>query len=107
MIAGLEQPDGTNAVVKRAGARNPVRVRNFKGHTQKHLSESFSEILEAHLGEAKKGSIKHTEWLFEVGGVKDEINGTKKKSGDSSLASLLMVELGKQQAAAKCGGDKQ
>lgn len=90
----------------RAGAKledkhvsKPVRVRNFKGHTKKQLSESFSKIVEAHLEEAKNGSLKHTDWLFEVGGVKQEIRAEKKGKGrDPSLASLLLLELEKQQS---------
>ena len=86
-----------------------MRVRNFKGHTKKKLSESFSKIVEAHVEEAKKGSLKHTEWLFEIVGVKEETKANNKaKNGDPSFASLLIEELERQKGAAKNNseGDK-
>ena len=84
------------AVVPVEGAKKK-RVRNYKRHTTKLLSEEFPEIMQTLANKSKEGSLSHTKYLFEIGGVKEDIE-RQGQVGEPSLAELLLAEVRKRQA---------
>jgi hypothetical protein len=43
-----------------------------------------------------KGSLPHTKYLFEIGGVKEEIQRQGQSNGEPSLAEILLAEVRRQ-----------
>lgn len=75
-------------------ARMPVkRVRDYKGHAKKKLSEAFPAIVGVLIERAKEGSLTHAKFLFEIGGVKDEHQSRGGQKRHPSLAEILLKEL--------------
>jgi len=74
-------------------------VKNFKRHTSKVISEEFSDIVETMANKSKAGSLAHTKYLFEIGGVKEEIQRQGQGKGEPSLADLLLAEVRRQRSA--------
>ena len=94
------------AVASVEGAKKK-RVRNYKRHTTKLLSEEFPDIMQTLANKSKEGSLSHTKYLFEIGGVKEDIE-RQGQAGEPSLAELLLEEVRKRQRAEdpSAGSDK-
>jgi len=73
------------------------RVRNYKRHTAKLLSEEFPDIMQTLAKKSKEGSLSHTKYLFEIARVKEDIE-RQGQVGEPSLAELLLAEVRKRQA---------
>ncbi|HVJ08792.1 MAG TPA: hypothetical protein VM554_10435 [Acidisarcina sp.] len=87
----------TGATKKSTNPPTPKkRIRNYKAHTKKELSEAFPEIVDSSIERAKHGSLTHTKFLIEMAGVKDERTSRGKKQRHVSLAEMLMKELAKR-----------
>jgi len=87
------------------------RVRNYKRHTTKLLSEEFPDIMQTLANKSKEGSLSHTKYLFEIGRVKEDIE-RQGQGSEPSLAELLLAEVRRRQAevpsvesAVKASGD--
>ena len=74
------------------------RVRNYKRHTTKLLSEEFPDIMQTLANKSKEGSLSHTKYLFEIGRVKEDIE-RHGQGNEPSLAELLLAEVRKRRAA--------
>lgn len=73
-------------------------VRNYKTHTKKLIAEQFSGIMESIAVKSKQGSLAHAKFLFELGGVKKELERQGRDKREPSLADLLQAEVRRQQA---------
>lgn len=80
------------------------RVRNYRKHAKKELSEAFPVIVQTLVKKAEEGSLTHAKLLFDIGGVKDaaKAEGRKRKSSDRepSLAEMLLDEVKKRREEA-------
>jgi hypothetical protein len=65
-------------------------VKNLKGHTKKLIAKQFSEIMESMAEKSKAGSLAHAKFLFEIGGVKEDLARVRRGKAEPSLADLLM-----------------
>src|SRR5271170_1288991 len=74
------------------------RVRNYKRHTAKLLSEEFPDIMQTLAKKSKEGSLSHTKYLFEIARVKEDIE-RQGQGSEPSLAELLLAEVRKRRAA--------
>lgn len=83
------------------------RVRDYKRHAKKELSEAFPEIVGVLIERAKKGSLTHAKFLFEIGGVKDERLGRVSRKRHVSLAEILLNEVAKRGEEAADVGEPQ
>lgn len=72
------------------------RVRNYEGHARKIISVEFLSILEALAKKSVQGSLAHTKYLFEIGGVKEDIKRRVRAKNEPSLAELLVAEIRKR-----------
>ncbi|AXC13595.1 hypothetical protein ACPOL_4320 [Acidisarcina polymorpha] len=82
-------------------------VRNYRRHTKGVISGRFAKIMVRMAEASEKGSLPHTKYLFDIGGVKEDIHRQKRGKAEPSLADLLLAEIRKQHAdeASKSGGD--
>ncbi len=74
-------------------------VRNYKTHTKKLIAKQFSGIMESMAVKSKEGSLAHAKFLFEIGGVKEELERQGRGKAEPSLADLLLAEVRRQHAA--------
>ena len=83
------------------------RVRDYKNHAKKELSEAFPAIVGALVERAKGGSLTHAKLLFEIGGVKDKPVSPGSRQEQPSLAKLLLQEVAKrrEEATELCEAD--
>ncbi len=86
--SGTKQGDGVVPSALKAGSKKAVakkteatqvgkpaavkRVRNYRKHAKNQLSRAFPAIVDTLVRQAKKGSLTHTKFLFELGGGKDK-----------------------------------
>jgi hypothetical protein len=89
----------TIAVEEKHAAKKPVR--NYLRHARKRISVDFDDIVEAMSKKSIEGSLPHVKYLFEIGGVKEEIARQGEGKREPSLAQLLMAELKKKQREAR------
>jgi hypothetical protein len=73
-------------------------VRNYKTHTKKLIAKQFSGIMESMAVKSKEGSLAHTKFLFEIGGVKEDLERQGRGKAEPSLADLLLAEVRRQHA---------
>lgn len=80
------------------------RVRNYKKHAKRELSEAFPVIVQTLVKKAEEGSLTHAKLLFDIGGVKDAAkeDGRKRKgpNHEPSLAEMLLDEVKKRREEA-------
>jgi hypothetical protein len=96
--------EGSSTRVKAATVVIPIAVepdtakpvRNYRRHTKKLISESFSDIMKNMAKDSIAGSLAHTKYLFDIGGVKEDIQRKAGGKGEPSLAELLLAEVRKQ-----------
>jgi hypothetical protein len=74
-------------------------VRNYQRHTKTLIAQGFSEIMEAMAQRSIEGSLAHTKFLFEIGGVKEDIERKSKDKREPSLATLLLAEVRRRNKA--------
>jgi hypothetical protein len=82
---------------EKAAKPAPKHVRNYKLHAKKELSAAFPAIVDVLVNRAKKGSLTHTKFLFDLGGVKDKPVHRECVEPHFSFAELLLSDLVKQQ----------
>ena len=73
-------------------------VEDYQRHTKKVVSGKFASIMKTMAERSEKGSLPHTKFLFEIGGVKEEIRRRGRGDAEPSLADLLLAEIRKQRA---------
>lgn len=74
-------------------------VRNLRFHAKKLIAREFSEIMESMAEKSKAGSLAHAKFLFEIGGVKEDLSRAGRGKAEPSLADLLMGGVKLRQAA--------
>jgi hypothetical protein len=82
----------TAGTAKKARAKEPEAkpVKNLKGHTKKLIAKQFSEIMESMAERSKAGSLAHAKFLFEIGGVKEDLARVRRGKAEPTIAELLM-----------------
>jgi hypothetical protein len=102
------QPDSITQSNERADEEAPVKRKHFKKTAQDQLEQSYKEIVTTLAKEAKKGSVRHTKMLLDLGGVKQEVEAVKsKKKRGPSLGKLLLKEVEEmKREASKTPGDE-
>jgi hypothetical protein len=75
-------------------------VTDFLSHTKGLLTEQFASILETIVDKSLEGSLPHTKYLFEIGGVKEELQRQVQNNGEPTLAELLLAEVKRHRDAA-------
>lgn len=89
-------------------ASSAKRVRNYRKHAKKELSEAFPEIVDVLVERAKEGSLTHTKFLFEIGGGKDKPASRESRHRERSLAGMLLEEVAKRrEQASEVDGARQ
>lgn len=68
-------------------------VADFQSLTKDVLTENFADIMETMAQKSIAGSLSHTKYLFEIGGVKEELQRRIQNSGEPTLAELLLGEV--------------
>jgi hypothetical protein len=76
-----------------------IPVEEYQSHAKKVVSENFAHIVQTMAEKSAKGSLSHTKYLFEIGGVKEEIQRQGQGEDEPSLADLLLAEIRKRQTA--------
>jgi uncharacterized membrane-anchored protein YhcB (DUF1043 family) len=77
-----------------ADEQTPTKPKHFKKTAQDQIQKSYKKIVETLAEEAQKGSVRHTKMLFDLGGVKEEVEAIKSKRKKSpSLGKLLLQEV--------------
>jgi hypothetical protein len=72
------------------------RVKNYKRHAKREISVAFPTIVKTLVEQAKKGSLTHTKFLFDIGGVKDKPLSQEKREREPSLSEMLLEEVAKR-----------
>jgi hypothetical protein len=99
--ARVRSPAATIKVAPMIEAEEPKSkpVRNYKTHTKKLIAKQFSGIMESMAVKSKEGSLAHVKFLFEIGGVKEDLERQGRGKSEPSLADLLLAEVRRQHAA--------
>ena len=71
----------------------PKRVQNYKRHVKRLLSEAFPEIVLKMATESINGSLSHTKYLFQIGGVMEEIQRQEENKNEPNFVDLLLAEV--------------
>jgi hypothetical protein len=72
---------------------------DFLTHLRTIITEKFANIIEAIAQKSAEGSLPHTKYLFDIGGVKEGLRNQVQNNGEPSIAELLLGEVNKHQAA--------
>ena len=81
-----------------APGTNPARVkriRDYKKLAKDELSQAFPAIVNTLVKQAKKGSLMHTRYLFELGGGKDKLLKRKAGKKEPSFITALFDGMAK------------
>jgi hypothetical protein len=95
---------------KKADQGKSTKPRHFRKKAQEEIGKKYGEIVEKLAEEATKGSVQHTKLLFDLGGVKEEVEAsTLKRRRPPSLGKLLLKEAeamkrNKEKPADSCAG---
>lgn len=84
------------ATRSKTSATKVKRVNNFKRHAKREISEAFPAIVDGLVERAKEGSLTHTKFLFDIGGVKDKPLSQEKREREPSLSEMLLEEVTKR-----------
>jgi hypothetical protein len=76
------------------------RVRNFKRHVKQVIAEKFPEIVLKLATESINGSLSHTKYLFQMGGVLEEIQRQEENKNEPNFVDLLLSEVRRRQEEA-------
>ena len=103
MISGKETPLKKAPARKRPGVAHPTTnsqgaaesgaVTDFQGHTKELLAVKFANIMATMAQKSVEGSLSHTKYLFEISGVREELQRQVQNNGEPTLAELLMAEV--------------
>ena len=74
-------------------ATETMPVTDFQSHTRELLTGRFANIMEAMAQKSVEGSLAHTKYLFEIGGVREELQRQAQNDGEPTLAELLLAEV--------------
>jgi hypothetical protein len=74
-------------------ATEAIPVTDFQSHTKELLTGRFANIMEAMAQKSAEGSLAHTKYLFEIGGVREELQRQSENNGEPTLAELLLAEV--------------
>ena len=74
--------------------RKSVKPRHFRKKAQEEIGKSYAAIVQKLADEAAKGSVQHTKLLFDLGGVKEEVeaSATGRRRRPRSLGEILLKE---------------
>ena len=73
-----------------------IPVTDFQSYAKEVVSRQFANIMKAMAEKSAKGSLAHTKYLFEIAGVKEEIQRQGQSNGEPSLAEILLAEVRRQ-----------
>lgn len=100
--SGKETPVKTPRRIRRSSAEQApnsesvtetIPVTDFQSHTRELLTGRFANIMEAMAQKSAEGSLSHTKYLFEIGGVRGELQRQAQNDGEPTLAELLLAEV--------------
>ena len=80
------------------GAGEDIPAEQYQRYAVKVISTNFVHILDKMAKKSVEGSLPHTKYLFEIGGLKEIIERLGQEA-EPSLADLLEKEIQKQRAA--------
>jgi hypothetical protein len=73
-----------------------VQAKNFRKEAKSTVEDSYKTILKSLTEKACVGSLQHTKMLFDLGGVKEELEeAAKERKLGPSLGRLLLKEAAK------------
>ncbi|HMD20957.1 MAG TPA: hypothetical protein VKH40_11570 [Alloacidobacterium sp.] len=75
-------------------ARKSVKPRHFRKKAQEEIGKSYTAIVKTLANKAARGSVQHTKLLFDLGGVKEEVqaSATGRRRRPRSLGEILLKE---------------
>lgn len=76
-----------------------IPISEFQNHAKEILTRRFVDIMETMAQKSAEGSMPHTKYLFEIGGVKEELQRLAENEGEPSLAEMLMAEVRRHREA--------
>jgi len=76
------------------------RIRNYRRYVKNKLAARFPQILDKLVAESLAGSLAHTKFLFEIGGLGDELGAEGQEKGEPNLGDLFVNEVKRQNAEA-------
>jgi hypothetical protein len=72
----------------------PIKPRNFRNTAQKEIGKKYTKIVQKLADEAVNGSVQHTKLLFDLGGVKEEVQASSsRRRRPPSLGKILLDEV--------------
>ena len=78
---------------KIAGKIKPTKPRHFRKKAQEEIGKKYEGIVEKLAEKATQGSVQHTKLLFELGGVKEQVQASsQRKRRAPSLGEILLKE---------------
>ena len=78
---------------KKADPGKPTKPRNFRKKAQEEIGKKYEGIVEKLAEKATEGSVQHTKLLFELGGVREQVQvSSPKRRRSPSLGKLLLKE---------------
>jgi hypothetical protein len=86
-------------------------IQNFKEYIGKMISRDFPKLLDALVNKCIMGSLSHLKYLFELGGVKEEMERQGEGGERLSIAEVLMAAIRSRpstdadEQAERLGGD--
>jgi hypothetical protein len=75
-----------------------IRVTDFQSHTKEIIVSRFADIIAAMAQKSAEGSLSHAKYLFEIGGVKEELQRQGEDSDEPTLGELLLAEVRRHQS---------
>ncbi len=87
-----------------ARERLTIAATEFQSHVRQLITEHYDAILTAIAEQAERGSIPHTKYLFELGGVQKEIE-RQGKEHEPNVAQILLAEIERRQATEVAHGE--
>lgn len=78
---------------KKADDEKPTKPRQFRKKAQEEIGKKYGGIVEKLAEMATGGSVQHTKLLFELGGVKEQVQAlSQKRRKPPSLGEILLKE---------------
>jgi hypothetical protein len=78
---------------KMADTTKPTKPRHFRKKAQEEIGRKYEGIVEKLAEKATQGSVQHTKLLFELGGVKEQVQASsQRKRRALSLGEILLKE---------------
>jgi hypothetical protein len=78
---------------KKADQGKPTKPRHFRKKAQEEIGKKYGGIVEKLAEKATEGSVQHTKLLFELGGVREQVEvSSPKRRRSPSLGKFLLKE---------------